>query len=243
MHDGECPVNCCGTEPAWHCCTGSLRKLVPIADKLICLGHIVGMTKPDLCWKFTHGGSVQGIYKCDDMEVLAAAMNEGTLPPEKVRFFLGYAGWVVAQLAWEVEVGSWWVAAASSSLIRECMQGRLPAISCCWKVALRHLACIHSASDAMRWDPNCMQQPAAASCDSADRVATSHGQSSAGLSSGWSTHPEEMFGHWNGGCRNGCWRSATAAAGSVHTVNGVPCHNVAAVLSSTVISPFVTCLG
>lgn len=66
---------------------------------------------------------LDGIYKCDDMDVLAAAMNDGTLPPDKVRFFLGYAGWVVAQLAWEVEVGSWWVAAASSSLIRECMQG------------------------------------------------------------------------------------------------------------------------
>lgn len=64
------------------------------------------------------------------MDVLAAAMNDGTLPPDKVRFFLGYAGWVVAQLAWEVEVGSWWVAAASSSLIRECMQGQSPPLTC-----------------------------------------------------------------------------------------------------------------
>ena len=66
---------------------------------------------------------MQGIYQCDSMEVLAGAMNEGSLPPEQVRFFLGYAGWTVEQLAFEVEVGTWWVAAASSSLIRECLQG------------------------------------------------------------------------------------------------------------------------
>ncbi|KAK9842991.1 hypothetical protein WJX74_005403 [Apatococcus lobatus] len=66
---------------------------------------------------------LDGVYQCDDMQVLAAAMNEGALPPQQVRFFLGYAGWTVEQLTWEVEVGTWWIAAASSSLIRECLQG------------------------------------------------------------------------------------------------------------------------
>ncbi len=52
-------------------------------------------------------------------------MNKGLLPPEKVRFFSGYSGWGPGQLTWEVEVGSWWVAAASSTLVQECLSGQL----------------------------------------------------------------------------------------------------------------------
>lgn len=68
-----------------------------------------------------------------------------------------------------------------------------------------------------------MQQLAGALCDSADKNAKSHGQSSAGLPDGWSTHPEDMFGHWIDGYGHGCWLSVAASSGIPDKFNLVPC--------------------
>ena len=65
----------------------------------------------------------QGVYQSDHIPSMMEAVEQGVLMPNQIRFFAGYAGWTAGQLAWEVESGTWWVAAASSSLIRDCLQG------------------------------------------------------------------------------------------------------------------------
>lgn len=51
-----------------------------------------------------------GIYTGGDFEVIKEGINNGSICNKDIRFFLGYSGWSVGQLAKELEENSWIVA-------------------------------------------------------------------------------------------------------------------------------------
>lgn len=50
-------------------------------------------------------------------------VQTGRARPDDFRLLAGYTGWGAAQLRQEVAEGAWWVVAASSELIKECLKG------------------------------------------------------------------------------------------------------------------------
>ncbi|TQE01413.1 hypothetical protein C1H46_012994 [Malus baccata] len=53
----------------------------------------------------------------NSLDEAAALVKKGVLKPQDFRFFVGYAGWQLDQLAEEIESDYWYVAACSSNLI------------------------------------------------------------------------------------------------------------------------------
>lgn len=49
----------------------------------------------------------QDIYWGGDFDYAIELMNEGTITPEDIKFFLGYSGWSAGQLDEELKINSW----------------------------------------------------------------------------------------------------------------------------------------
>ena len=52
----------------------------------------------------------EGIYWGGDFEKLKILLKSEMVKPENIRFFIGYSGWSVGQLAEEMRIGSWVIA-------------------------------------------------------------------------------------------------------------------------------------
>jgi len=67
-------------------------------------------------------GSVEilsGLWMGGDFDVMGRGFDEGTLAPDKCRFFLGYAGWGKGQLAGEMDADAWISVRGSADLVLE----------------------------------------------------------------------------------------------------------------------------
>lgn len=60
---------------------------------------------------------IQGVYWGGDFERAIELLNNGVLDDNRIKFFLGYAGWSDGQLENELEEKSWIVAPASLNLL------------------------------------------------------------------------------------------------------------------------------
>lgn len=60
---------------------------------------------------------IQGVYWGGDFERAIELLNNGILDDNRIKFFLGYAGWSDGQLKNELEEKSWIVAPASLNLL------------------------------------------------------------------------------------------------------------------------------
>lgn len=74
-----------------------------------------------------------GIHWGGDFETAVELLKEGSIDPEKIRFFLGYSGWGQGQLSEELKEKSWLTAEATRKLVFH------KNISEIWKDSLRHL--------------------------------------------------------------------------------------------------------
>lgn len=74
-----------------------------------------------------------GIYWGGDFDILKSLMKEGSIAPEKIRFFLGYSGWSRGQLAAEMQENSWLTLQANPQLVFD------TAIENIWKNSLQTL--------------------------------------------------------------------------------------------------------
>lgn len=72
----------------------------------------------------------KGIYWGGDFDILKALMKEGSIAPEKIKFFLGYSGWSQGQLAAEMQENSWLTLQANPQLLFD------TAIENIWKSSL-----------------------------------------------------------------------------------------------------------
>jgi len=82
------------------------------------------------------GGSfevLKGIYWGGDFEKAVESLKDGTISPDKIRFFLGYSGWSQGQLNAEIKEKSWLTAEATRKLVFHKTVGDI------WKDSLRHL--------------------------------------------------------------------------------------------------------
>ena len=76
---------------------------------------------------------LQGIHWGGDFEVLKDGVRSGTINPEDVRFFLGYAGWSAGQLLDEVNAGGWIVSDSNERVIFDTAEKVL------WSASLRQM--------------------------------------------------------------------------------------------------------
>jgi putative transcriptional regulator len=58
-----------------------------------------------------------GVYWGGDFECVIQMLKNGTLDPDKIRFFIGYSGWSDGQLTAELEEKSWLTVAGTRKLI------------------------------------------------------------------------------------------------------------------------------
>jgi hypothetical protein len=70
----------------------------------------------------THVRTHTGVY-AGGIESAGDLVQTGRARPDDFRLLAGYTGWGAAQLRQEVADGAWWVVAASSELIKECLKG------------------------------------------------------------------------------------------------------------------------
>ncbi|MFM2138479.1 MAG: hypothetical protein RJA57_786 [Bacteroidota bacterium] len=76
---------------------------------------------------------LKGVFWGGDFETVVRQVREGTLSPERIRFFIGYSGWSEGQLAGELDEKTWITVPAERDLIFH------PAHDEIWKEALRSL--------------------------------------------------------------------------------------------------------
>lgn len=60
---------------------------------------------------------IDNIFWGGDFEYIKDMIREGSLPAEKIRFFLGYSGWHAGQLETELEQNSWIITEIKASAI------------------------------------------------------------------------------------------------------------------------------
>jgi putative transcriptional regulator len=76
---------------------------------------------------------INGIYWGGDFEAAVESLKDGTIQPDKIRFFLGYSGWSQGQLNSEIKEKSWLTAEATRKLVFHKTVGDI------WKDSLKHL--------------------------------------------------------------------------------------------------------
>ena len=76
---------------------------------------------------------IDGVYWGGNFESLQIHLKEGNLEPEKIKFFVGYSGWMEGQLDFEMKEESWLVANATKKLLFNTLPENI------WKESLRHL--------------------------------------------------------------------------------------------------------
>lgn len=76
---------------------------------------------------------LDGVYWGGDFELLKSLVRYDELPLNKVRFFLGYAGWSPGQLEEEIEEGGWFTAHADAAFIFNVDPDRL------WRTVMREM--------------------------------------------------------------------------------------------------------
>lgn len=76
---------------------------------------------------------MNGIYWGGDFEAAVESLKDGTISPDKIRFFLGYSGWSQGQLTNEIRDKSWLTAEATRKLVFH------KDVQEIWKDSLRHL--------------------------------------------------------------------------------------------------------
>jgi putative AlgH/UPF0301 family transcriptional regulator len=64
---------------------------------------------------------IDGVY-AGGVESASKLISLGLARPEEFKLLAGYSGWGPHQLEREIDSGSWWVVAASHTLILECLQ-------------------------------------------------------------------------------------------------------------------------
>ncbi len=60
---------------------------------------------------------IKGVYWGGDFETVVAMLKNGTVDPERIRFYIGYSGWSDGQLNSELEEKSWLTVAGTRKLI------------------------------------------------------------------------------------------------------------------------------
>lgn len=88
-----------------------------------------------------------GLHWGGDLDEVTPLLNLGTLPPEDVRFFLGYSGWGAGQLARELAEDSWIVTRADPALLFATSPDAL------WRAVLRAMGGKHQALANYPTDP------------------------------------------------------------------------------------------
>ena len=74
-----------------------------------------------------------GVFWGGDFEKVKAGINEESIDPNDIRFFLGYAGWSAGQLAEEVERGGWILANSDEDTVFDTAEGAI------WRQSLKQL--------------------------------------------------------------------------------------------------------
>ena len=59
----------------------------------------------------------ENVYWGGDFEKVKLLIKDGTISPQKIKFFLGYSGWSEGQLKNEMEENTWLTAAGNRSLV------------------------------------------------------------------------------------------------------------------------------
>jgi len=60
---------------------------------------------------------IKGVYWGGDFETVVAMLKNGSVHPDKIRFYIGYSGWSDGQLNTELEEKSWLTVAGTRKLI------------------------------------------------------------------------------------------------------------------------------
>lgn len=60
---------------------------------------------------------IKGVYWGGDFETVIAMLKNGSLDPDRIRFYIGYSGWSDGQLNSELEEKSWLTVAGTRKLI------------------------------------------------------------------------------------------------------------------------------
>ncbi len=118
----------------------TLNELIPdiTSENIVFKG---GPVQPDTL-HFLHqypdliiGGTevIKGVYWGGNFESLQIHLKEGNLEPDKIKFFVGYSGWMEGQLNFEMKEESWLVARATKKLLFNTPPENI------WKESLRHL--------------------------------------------------------------------------------------------------------
>lgn len=76
---------------------------------------------------------MEGIYWGGSFDVAINLINNGSLDPKKMKFFLGYSGWSSGQLEDEMTEKSWITSKATSNLVFKEEEGNI------WKQSLRNM--------------------------------------------------------------------------------------------------------
>lgn len=73
---------------------------------------------------------IDGIYRGNNFEMLREALQDGSVKPDDVRFFLGYSGWDGGQLEDEMTTRSWIITDANRKIVFDTKTDNI------WKEAL-----------------------------------------------------------------------------------------------------------
>jgi putative transcriptional regulator len=76
---------------------------------------------------------MKGIYWGGNFESLQIHLKNNDIEPEKIRFFVGYSGWIEGQLDYELQEESWLTVEATRKLIFNTSPENI------WKESLKHL--------------------------------------------------------------------------------------------------------
>ena len=76
---------------------------------------------------------MKGVYWGGDFEAVVSLINNGSIDPDKIRFYIGYSGWSTGQLEGEIEEKTWLTVEATRSLIFHSQAEEI------WKDSLKHL--------------------------------------------------------------------------------------------------------
>lgn len=76
---------------------------------------------------------IDGVYWGGNFESLQIHLKVGNLKPDKIKFFVGYSGWMEGQLNFEMKEESWIVASATKTLLFNTPPENI------WKESIKHL--------------------------------------------------------------------------------------------------------
>jgi putative transcriptional regulator len=76
---------------------------------------------------------VEGVWYGGDFTRIRERIEEGTLPENAIRFFVGYSGWSIGQLQEEITSKSWFVVNVPSKLIMNSKENNV------WKEVMERL--------------------------------------------------------------------------------------------------------